>query len=112
MAVVVAGSQDAILMVECGANGVTEAEVLDALDIAHSEIKTLIGAMEELPSKARKEKVEVEAPQIDDALVERIKSEFGDKLVAAIATEGKLERYEALEAVGAEGDAATGPDTG
>src|SRR5438309_10270434 len=35
MDLVVSGSSDAILMVECGANGVTEAEVLDALDIAH-----------------------------------------------------------------------------
>ena len=49
-------------MVECGADGVTEAEVLDALDIAHGEIKKLVGAMEELREKAGKEKIEVEAP--------------------------------------------------
>ena len=41
MDLIVAGSDEAILMVECGANGVTEAEVLDALDIAHGEIKKL-----------------------------------------------------------------------
>jgi polyribonucleotide nucleotidyltransferase len=52
MDLIVSGSDEAILMVECGANGVTEAEVLDALDIAHSEIKTLVGAMEELREKA------------------------------------------------------------
>src|SRR4029077_280986 len=38
---VVAGSEDAILMVEAGANEISEAEILDALDIAHSEIKKL-----------------------------------------------------------------------
>ena len=41
MDLVVSGTDEAILMVECGANGVTEAEVLDALDIAHSEIKKI-----------------------------------------------------------------------
>ena len=48
MDLIVSGSEDAILMVECGADGVTEAEILDALDIAHGEIKKIIGAMEEL----------------------------------------------------------------
>src|SRR3954468_931602 len=38
---IVSGTDEAILMVEAGANGVTEAEILDALDIAHSEIKKL-----------------------------------------------------------------------
>ena len=65
MDLIVSGSDEAILMVECGAEGVTEAEVLDALDIAHGEIKTLVATMEELRAKAGKEKVEVEAPEID-----------------------------------------------
>ena len=58
-------------MVEAGANGVTEAEILDALDIAHAEIKKLCAAMEELQQKAGKEKLEVEAPKIDEGLLER-----------------------------------------
>ena len=63
MDLVVSGSEDAILMVECGANGVTEAEVLDALDIAHGEIKEVCAALEELRAKAGKDKIEVEAPE-------------------------------------------------
>ena len=58
MDLIVSGSKDAILMVECGADNVTEAEVLDALDIAHAEIKKLVGAMEELQQKAGKEKLD------------------------------------------------------
>ena len=58
-------------MVEAGATGVTEAEILDALDIAHGEIKKLVAAMEELQQKAGKEKLEVEAPSIDEGLLER-----------------------------------------
>jgi polyribonucleotide nucleotidyltransferase len=96
---IVAGTDEAILMVEAGATGVTEAEILDALDIAHSEIKKLCAAMEELQQKAGKEKLEIEAPQIDEALIAEIRSSHGQALVDAIATEGKLERYEAIDNV-------------
>ena len=93
---IVAGTDEAILMVEAGADGVTEAEILDALDIAHSEIKKLCASMQELADKAGKEKLEVEAPKIDEGLLEEIRSSHGQALVDAIATEGKLERYEAI----------------
>ncbi len=96
---IVAGTDEAILMVEAGANGVTEQEILDALDIAHGEIKKLCAAMEELQQKAGKEKIEVEAPSIDEGLLSDIRSSHGQALVDAIATEGKLERYEAIDKV-------------
>jgi polyribonucleotide nucleotidyltransferase len=96
---IVAGTDEAILMVEAGANGVTEQEILDALDIAHGEIKKLVAAMEELQQKAGKDKIEVEAPSIDEGLLSDIRSSHGQALVDAIATEGKLERYEAIDEV-------------
>jgi polyribonucleotide nucleotidyltransferase len=96
---IVAGTDEAILMVEAGADGVTEAEILDALDIAHSEIKKLCAAMEELAKKAGKEKVEIEPPSIDEDLIGEIRASHGKALVNAIATEGKLERYEAIDKV-------------
>jgi polyribonucleotide nucleotidyltransferase len=99
MDLTVAGTEEAILMVEAGANGVTEAEILDALDIAHSEIKKLCAAMEELRQKAGKEKVEVEPPQIDEGLLEEIGSSHGAQIDDATSIQGKLERQEAAEAV-------------
>src|SRR6478609_762735 len=96
---IVAGTDEAILMVEAGANGVTEAEILDALDIAHGEIKKLVAAMEELQQKAGKEKIQHEEPELDASLLDQIRSEYGQSLVDAIATEGKLERYEAIDKV-------------
>ncbi len=96
---IVAGTDEAILMVEAGAEGVSEAEILDALDIAHGEIKKLVAAMEELQQKAGKEKIQVEAPKIDEGLIDEIRSSHGQALVDAIATEGKLERYEAIDKV-------------
>src|SRR6476620_9380456 len=63
---VVAGTEEAILMVEAGANQISEAEILDALDIAHDAIKKLCGAQRALAEKVGKPKREVVAPQIDE----------------------------------------------
>jgi polyribonucleotide nucleotidyltransferase len=96
---IVSGTEEAILMVEAGADGVTEAEILDALDIAHSEIKKLCGAMEELRQKAGREKIEVEPPQIDEELYASIQGSHGEKLDQAAQVQAKLERQEAIDAV-------------
>src|SRR5437764_9060181 len=61
---IVAGTEEAILMVEAGANEVPEAEILDALDIAHEEIRRLVAAQRELAEKAGKPKLQVEIPQV------------------------------------------------
>ena len=99
MDLIVSGTDEAILMVEAGADGVTEAEILDALDIAHSEIKKLVATMEELREKAGKEKLEIEAPQVDEATLESIKSSHGAKLDEATQVQAKLERQDAIDAV-------------
>ena len=70
MDLVVAGTDEAVLMVECGANEVPEAEILDALDIAHSAIKKLCAAQVELQKKAGKPKQEVEVPKADEGLID------------------------------------------
>ena len=56
-------------MVECGANEVPEAEILDALDIAHSAIKKLCAAQVELQKKAGKPKQEIEVPKAPEGLI-------------------------------------------
>jgi polyribonucleotide nucleotidyltransferase len=99
---IVAGTDEAILMVEAGAQGVTEAEILDALDIAHGEIKKLTAAMQELQDKAGKDKIDHQVVELDSGLLDEVRGQFGQKLVDAIATEGKLERYEAIDNVKAE----------
>jgi polyribonucleotide nucleotidyltransferase len=99
-------------MVEAGAQGVTEAEILDALDIAHGEIKKLTAAMQELQDKAGKPKLDHAEPQLDQALLDEIRGSHGQALVDAIATEGKLERYEAIDEVKAAVIAHYAPDQG
>jgi polyribonucleotide nucleotidyltransferase len=99
MDLIVAGTDEAILMVECGADGVTEAEILDALDIAHGEIKQLCATIEELRHKAGKPKEEVEEPLIDEQLVEEIRASHGAALDEATQIPEKLARQDAADAV-------------
>ncbi len=96
---IVAGTAEAILMVEAGADGVSEAEILDALDIAHSEIKKLCAAMQELAEKAGKDKIELEVEEIDPGLVEEIRTSHGAQIDEATSIQGKLERQDACAAV-------------
>jgi polyribonucleotide nucleotidyltransferase len=99
MDLIVSGTEEAILMVEAGADGVTEAEILDALDIAHAEIKKLCGAMEELRQKAGKQKIEIEPPPVDEELYASIQGSHGAKLEEAAQVQAKLERQDAIDAV-------------
>jgi polyribonucleotide nucleotidyltransferase len=96
---IVAGTDEAILMVEAGASEIPEAEILDALDIAHENIKKLCAAQRELAEKAGKAKLEVAIPQMHDELYEQIKGSHGAKLGAATQVEDKLERQDATKAV-------------
>ncbi len=96
---VVAGTDEAILMVEAGATEISEAEILDALDIAHGEIKKLCALQRELAAKVGKEKIVVEAPVIDPALLDAIKGSHGADLDAATQVEDKLARQDASKAV-------------
>jgi polyribonucleotide nucleotidyltransferase len=96
---IVAGTEEAILMVEAGANEIPEAEILDALDIAHSEIKKLCALQRDLAEQAGKPKMEVEVPQVDESLYEQIKGSHGAALEAATQVEDKLERQDATKAV-------------
>ena len=109
---IVAGTDEAILMVEAGAEGVTEAQILDALDIAHGEIKKITATIDEFAAKIGKEKMVIEAKSIDEGLLADVRSSHGQALVDAIATEGKLERYEAIDKVKDEVVAQYAPETG
>src|SRR5947207_3981733 len=96
---VVAGTEEAILMVEAGADEVSEAEILDALDIAHAEIRKLCEAQRELQKIAGKEKQEIEVPRVDEAVYKEIVDSFGKALDEATQVEDKLARQDATNAV-------------
>src|SRR5215216_3545090 len=99
---VVAGTEEAILMVEAGADEITEAEILDALDIAHQEIRRLCEAQHDLRKQAGKEKVEIEPPKADESLLAEIQERYGAALDEATQVVDKLERQDATKRVEAE----------
>ncbi|MGE4427133.1 MAG: polyribonucleotide nucleotidyltransferase, partial [Solirubrobacteraceae bacterium] len=103
---IVAGTADGILMVEAGADLIPEAEILDALDIAHDAIKKLVAAQLELREKAGKEKMAFEAPVIDDKLQVKIAKAHGKKIEKATQVVDKLERQDATDAAKADAVAA------
>jgi polyribonucleotide nucleotidyltransferase len=92
---IVAGTEEAILMVEAGANEIPEAEILDALDIAHAAIKKLCALQRDLATKVGKEKKVFEAIQVDPVLLDAIRASHGAALDAATQVEDKLERQDA-----------------
>ena len=96
---IVAGTEEAILMVEAGANEIPEAEILDALDIAHAEIKKLCALQRELAAKVGKEKKVFEAIQVDPQVLEEIRASHGSALEDATQVQDKLDRQDATKAV-------------
>ncbi|MFN8388865.1 MAG: polyribonucleotide nucleotidyltransferase [Bdellovibrionota bacterium] len=96
---VIAGTKEAIVMVEGGAKMVPEAEVLEALYFGHQELQKIIEMQERLRAKVGKQKQEFTPPVADPALVARIKDVVGDKYDKAFSVRNKAERHDAMDAV-------------
>ena len=95
----VAGAKEAIMMVEAGANEVSESDMLDAIMFAHEEIKQLCVFIEEIANEVGKEKMEYVVFKADDDVDEAVRAYATDKMVEAIKTFDKLERLENMEKV-------------
>ena len=101
---VVAGSEEAIVMVESGALEVSEDTVVDALEFAHAEIRKIVAAIRELQKRVNPEKVKVTPPAFDEALYNEIKSKYGERLRDALDTakHPKSESYGLVDTIKAE----------
>lgn len=96
---IVAGTRDAIVMVEGGAHEASESEVLEALFYAHQEIQKIIALQDELVEKAGKQKIEFVPKEDDAALTQQIEAAIKEELLAACVVRDKLERKVAFKAV-------------
>ncbi|WP_066507452.1 polyribonucleotide nucleotidyltransferase [Abyssisolibacter fermentans] len=96
---VVAGTKDAVMMVEAGANEISEQKMLDAILLAHDEIKRICDFVESIKSEVGKEKIEVELFKVDEEIQKEIIEFASNKLVDAIKTIEKQERLENIEKV-------------
>ena len=95
----VAGTKEAIMMVEAGANEVSESDMLDAIMFAHEEIKQLCVFIEEIANEVGKEKMEYVVFKADDDVDEAVRAYATDKMIEAIKTFDKLERLENMDKV-------------
>ena len=94
---VVAGSKDAILMVEASANFLSEAEMLKAIDFAHKHIQKLCQVQEELREKVGVEKRLVTAKTFDTKAKKNFEKIIAKDLEKACYIKDKLKRYSALD---------------
>lgn len=93
---VVAGTKDAVLMVESEANELPEDIMLGAVLYAHQELQAVIHAVQELVKDAGKERWTWEAPAVNEALVADVKRDFEDSIGVAYRITDKAKRYDRL----------------
>jgi polyribonucleotide nucleotidyltransferase len=96
---IVAGSKDAIVMVEAGAKEVSEEEILKALDLAHAAIRDIIAGIDALAKDVARKKREIVRSELDPAFVREIEQKVYQPLSAAMQIKDKLENYETVDRV-------------
>ncbi|MDR7541672.1 MAG: polyribonucleotide nucleotidyltransferase, partial [Armatimonadota bacterium] len=89
---VVAASDDAIIMVECGADEVPEEQMLEAMELAHGECRKVIAAIRDLVAQAGKPKREVPLALPDPDLAREVREAAESRLDAALRHPDKLSR--------------------
>ena len=95
----VAGTKDAINMVESGSKEVSEEDMVDAIMFGHEAIKELISFEEEIIKSVGKEKIEVELVKLDENLVKEVEEFATSKMLEAIQIKDKIEKYAAIDKV-------------
>ena len=97
--IVVAGTKNAIVMVEGGSKEVSEEDILEAILFGHQEIQKLIDIQEQLREQVGKEKWIVESDEEEQKLKEQIKAEVYEKVKEAFAILDKKERNKKLSEI-------------
>ncbi len=97
LSLTVAGTKQAINMVEAGAKEVSEEEMLTALQVGHDAIKELCAIEDEVIAECAKEKMEVVLYEIDPSIKAYVDEHAGDEIRKAVSIKGKLESYGRIE---------------
>ncbi len=96
---VVAGTNDAILMVEAGANGLSESVLLDALALAHSEIKKMVSKIVELQETVGRTKRVVSVEPVSEDLERLVRESVAGPIREAVLIADKTDRQERLDQI-------------
>ncbi len=99
MHLVVSGTEDAIMMVEAGANELPEMTVLESILVAHEEIKGICKFIESIKEEVGKEKQEYLVFKPDEQIEDEVREYASEKLIDAIQTVEKQEREDNIEKV-------------
>lgn len=99
---VVAGTKDAIMMVEAEANEVPEDIMLEAIMFGHEEIKKIVAIQEQFVNDAGKPKMEVKLHAVDSTVNEEVRAFAQERLVEAVKIAEKHARQDAIDAISAE----------
>lgn len=94
---IVAGTKDAINMVESGAQEVSEADMLEALLFGHEAVKELCAFQDEIIAEIGQEKMEVELILPDADLKAAIEAEYSEQMITAVQNPDKMTRAEQVE---------------
>lgn len=94
---VVSGTEDAVMMVEAGANEVPESTMLEAIMKAHEEIKDICRFIRNIQDEVGKEKTEVKLFEVDETIESEVREFATSKLIEAIQTADKQERQENID---------------
>ena len=99
--IVIAGSEEGIVMVESGALEVSEETVVDALEFGHAQIKKIVGAIRELQAQLKPVKVVVAPLPFDEGIYAELEKKYGARLHDALNTEKhpKKESYHLVDAL-------------
>lgn len=95
----VAGTEDAIMMVEAGANIIPEETILEAILFGHEEIKKIVTFINEIVAEVGKPKMEIELAAIPEEIETAVREFAVDKMRAAVLTQEKQERLDNMDAV-------------
>ena len=99
--IMVVGHKDGIVMIESGAKEETEEVILAAIEFGHEEIKKIVAGIEELVSKAGKQKRAFNAPVFDEEYYKSISAKVGERLKDALDTKthSKIESYSLIKQI-------------
>ncbi|HWQ00028.1 MAG TPA: polyribonucleotide nucleotidyltransferase, partial [Vicinamibacterales bacterium] len=96
---VVAGTREAIVMVEAGARGATEAEVVEALERGHEAIRRIVEAIDDLRAEVGRPKLEVPRREFGADFYREVEERIYVPLTEAMRVRGKLENYQRVDQV-------------
>jgi polyribonucleotide nucleotidyltransferase len=96
---IVAGTEEALVMVECGAQEFQEADMVKALEFGHRAIQTLVKLQRDLQAKVGKPKLATVKPERNEEVYKQVAAKYAEKLLVALTMKVKIDSYAAIDAL-------------